>query len=158
MNLVSSEAREEEATAGRRASPLDCFERFVLRTTSFGGRRQSTLKHLPCLTNDSASYGTKRRNRHRGSSHIQPKTSVKDSCCPGQGHVACELIPPRIASLADYYALSSALNGSSRIRASFTAEKVRSNLIQRSLLYSRQRVETAESAHAVARGVANTAA
>ena len=64
MNLVSSEAGEEEATAGRRASPLDCFERFVLRTTSFGGRRQSTLKHLPCLTNDSASYGTKRRNRH----------------------------------------------------------------------------------------------
>src|SRR5260370_30927606 len=57
MNLVSSEAEEGEATAGRRASPLDCFERFVLRTTSFGGRRQSTLKHLPCLTNDSASTG-----------------------------------------------------------------------------------------------------
>jgi len=57
MNLVSSEAEEGEATADRRASPLDCFERFVLRTTSFGGRRQSTLKHPPCLTNDSTSYG-----------------------------------------------------------------------------------------------------
>jgi hypothetical protein len=94
------------------------------------------LFHLSASHDDNRECGLDRPYSRplRGSSHIQPKTSVKDSCCSGQGHVARELILPGITLLADYHALSCALNGSVPHKGLVHAGGLRSNCILRSLI------------------------